>query len=359
VILVARGLRLCVLAGLTFLLWSVSASAQQEISSCLSPAVAELAAGKTAEVKAEPYAVGEIVYDIPSGAAAVVSGVGTSRTLTSSGKVGNLQVGRYDVVVSGSEYDTVRLAVDLSRGQSYELKPYRTGTLVVESTPSGAEVRVAGAYRGTTPVTVSSFYLGKYEVTQKQWVAVMGSNPSYSKGDERPVEQVSWLDVVDFCNRLSAKEGLQPCCTITGTSVSCDFGRNGYRLPTEAEWEYAAKGGRPSRGYTYVGGNDAGAVEWNDSNSGNTTHAVGGKQANELGLYDMSGNVWEWCWDWYGSYGAGAQTDPRGPSSGQYRLLRGGSAINGVTYLRAAYRCYYVPGDRYAFVGFRLARPRA
>jgi formylglycine-generating enzyme required for sulfatase activity len=209
-------------------------------------------------------------------------------------------------------------------------------------------------------VTVSSFYLGKYEVTQKQWVAVMGSNPSSFKGDDRPVEQVSWFDAVDFCNRLSAKEGLELCYTISGMNVTCDFSKNGYRLPTEAEWEYAARGGRSSRGYTYAGGNDAGAVAWCGANSGETTHAVGGKQANELGLYDMSGNVYEWCWDWYGNYGAGAQMDPRGPSSGQCRVVRGGSwDRRDDTDLRPAVRGFVEPGNRYSSLdGFRLARPR-
>jgi len=194
-------------------------------------------------------------------------------------------------------------------------------------------------------------------VTQKQWVTVMGSNPSYSKGDDKPVEQVSWFDAVDFCNRLSAKEGLEFCYTISGTNVICDFSKNGYRLPTEAEWEFAARGGRLSRRYAYAGGNDAGAVAWYGGNSAGTTHAVGGKQANELGLYDVSGNVWEWCWDWYGSYGAGVQTDPRGPSSGQYRLLRGGSWKGNDAFLRASYRDRDEPGNRLNyFLGFRLAR---
>jgi formylglycine-generating enzyme required for sulfatase activity len=229
------------------------------------------------------------------------------------------------------------------------------GTFQMGSTSGEADERPVHS------VTASSFYLGKYEVTQKQWIAVMSSNPSNFKGDNLPVEQVSWYDAVDFCNRLSAKEGLQPCYTISGTTVSCDFSRNGYRLPTEAEWEYAARGGRSSRGYTYAGGSDAGAVGWYSGNSGSTTHAVGGKQANELGLYDMSGNVWEWCWDWYGSYGSGAQTDPRGPSSGQYRLLRGGSWSSSLdAILRASSRLWAGPGSRFLnFSGFRVARSRA
>jgi formylglycine-generating enzyme required for sulfatase activity len=219
------------------------------------------------------------------------------------------------------------------------------------------QMGAAGVAEPVHSVSLSSFYLGKYEVTQKQWVTVMGSSPSAFKGDNLPVESVSWYDAVDFCNRLSAKEGLEPCYTISGTTVSCDFSKNGYRLPTEAEWEYAARGGRSSRGYTYSGENDAGRVGWYSGNSGNTTHPVGGKQANELGLYDMSGNVWEWCWDWYGSYGSEAQTDPRGPSSGSNRLWRGGSWYNDdVSYLRASSRSRAGPGDRPFNIGFRVAR---
>jgi sulfatase modifying factor 1 len=206
-------------------------------------------------------------------------------------------------------------------------------------------------------VTVSSFYLGKYEVTQKEWVAVMGANPSRFKGDAHPVERVSWMDVVEFCNRLSVMVGLQPCYTISGTSVSCDFSRNGYRLPTEAEWEYAARGGRQSRGYTHAGSSDANAVAWYLANSSFSTHPVGTKAANELGICDLSGNVWEWCCDWYGNYRSGILLDPTGPTSGSNRVLRGGAWQNlgytaGVTY-RSPYRA---PGRRNDNFGFRVAR---
>jgi formylglycine-generating enzyme required for sulfatase activity len=145
-------------------------------------------------------------------------------------------------------------------------------------------------------VTLSDFYIGKYEVTQKQWREIMGNNPSHFNGDERPVEYVSWNDAQEFIRKLNAKTGQK------------------YRLPTEAEWEYAACGGQQSRGYTYSGSNDINAVAWYGNNSNNKTHAVGQKQANELGLHDMSGNVWEWCGDWYDNYSSGAQTNPAGPA---------------------------------------------
>ena len=186
-------------------------------------------------------------------------------------------------------------------------------------------------------VTVSSFYMSKYEITQKQWVEIMGSNPSSFKGDNLPVELVSWDDVQEFIRKLNAKTGKQ------------------YRLPTEAEWEYAARGGTKSKGYKYSGSNTLSNVAWSDENSGGETHPVGSKMPNELGLYDMSGNVWEWCWDWYGDYGSSAQTNPTGPSSGSYRVNRGGSWRSYAWDCRVTYRFNYsYPGRRRNSIGFRL-----
>lgn len=189
-------------------------------------------------------------------------------------------------------------------------------------------------------VTVSTFYMSKYEITQKQWVEIMGSNPSNFRGDNLPVEQVSWEDVQDFIRKLNLKTGKQ------------------YRLPTEAEWEYAARGGTKSKGYKYSGSNTLSTVAWYDDNSGSTTHPVGSKMPNELGLYDMSGNVWEWCGDWYGdrygNYGSSAQTNPAGPSSGSYRVLRGGSWFNIARNCRVSYRDADYPYPRPGRIGFRL-----
>lgn len=186
-------------------------------------------------------------------------------------------------------------------------------------------------------VTVSSFYMGKTEVTQRQWKAIMGSNPSYFTGDNRPVENVSWNDCQAFIQKLNQ---------LTGRT---------FRLPTEAEWEYAARGGKYHSGYKYSGSNEVGYVAWYEGNSGSQTHDVKTKQPNALGLYDMSGNVWEWCSDWYGSYGSGAQTNPQGPSSGSYRVLRGGSWYSYARYCRVSYRSDDYPDDRYNSFGFRLS----
>jgi formylglycine-generating enzyme required for sulfatase activity len=188
-------------------------------------------------------------------------------------------------------------------------------------------------------VTVSSFNIGKYEVTQAQWVAIMGNNPSAFKGDNLPVETVSWNDVQEFIRRLNTKTGKQ------------------YRLPTEAEWEYAAHGGNKSSGYKYSGGNNIGNVAWYGDNSGSTTHAVGTKQANELGIYDMSGNVWEWCSDWYDAYSSASQTNPTGTSSGSARVNRGGGWYNRASGCRVSARSSNSPGSSYIGLGFRLVVP--
>ena len=178
--------------------------------------------------------------------------------------------------------------------------------------------------------------MGKYEVRQSEWEAVMGSNPSRFKGEDLPVEQVSWEDCHEFIGRLNALTGLN------------------FKLPTEAQWEYAARGGNLSKGYKYSGSNNLGEVGWYESNSGNCTHRVGEKQPNELGLYDMSGNVWEWCEDWSGGYIVTSQRDPLGAASGSNRVDRGGSWGNEARYCRVSYRDSGTPGDRYGNLGFRL-----
>ena len=200
-------------------------------------------------------------------------------------------------------------------------------------------------------VKVSSFYIGKYEITQKQWTGIMGSNPSYFKSDDRPVESISWYQAVEFCNKLSEKEGLTPVYTINERDITCNWKAIGYRLPTEAEWEFAARGGNKSKGFNYSGSNNIDEVAWYHTNK---TQPVGTKKANELGIYDMSGNVWEWCWDWYGSYPSSAN-NPTG-ASGTKRVLRGGSWSYDARYCRGAFRRSYCPDNGGYNYGFRLVR---
>ena len=187
-------------------------------------------------------------------------------------------------------------------------------------------------------VTLNDFYIGKYEVTQAQWRLVMGNDPSNFKGDNLPVESVSWNDVQEFINRLNQRTG------------------ENYRLPTEAEWEYVARGGNQRRDTKYSGSNNIEEVAWYEKNSGGKTHPVGSKKANELGIHDMSGNVYEWVNDWYGNYSDGRLTNPKGPSSGSNRVIRGGSYSNNEWSARVSHRNDTDPGKRYKNLGFRLAR---
>ena len=187
-------------------------------------------------------------------------------------------------------------------------------------------------------VTLSSYCIGETEVTQALWQAVMGSNPSSFTGDmQRPVECVTWNDCQTFITKLNE---------ITGKT---------FRLPTEAEWEYAARGGKRSQGYKYAGSNTIGDVAWYLSNSSSTTHAVATKAPNELGLYDMSGNVCEWCQDWYGSYSSESQTNPTGPASGSGRVDRSGCWMDYDRSCRVSFRVNDNPTYSGNILGLRLA----
>ena len=188
-------------------------------------------------------------------------------------------------------------------------------------------------------VNLSTFQLAKTPITQKQWEKVMGKNPSYFTGcPDCPVEKVSWNDTQEFLQKLNQQTG------------------QSFHLPTEAQWEFAARGGNLSKGYSYAGGNDPNEVAWHSKNAGYKTHPVGQKKPNELGLYDMSGNVWEWCQDWYDSYPSGPQTDPIGPTSGDKRVIRGGSWLRYASVLRVAYRGRWYPDRGDDYIGFRPAR---
>ncbi len=252
--------------------------------------------------------------------------------------------------------------------------------------PGGAFKSTRSNYTGKN-LTLPDFYLGKYEVTQKEWTDVMGKNPAKFPGDNLPVESVSWYDCVDYCNRRSEREGLQPYYIIDEVhkdannqtaiddvkwTVMINAGANGYRLPTEAEWEYAATGGQQSQSHVYSGGDDIGQVAWFWQNAGDKPltgewrwptidanhtqpHAIGGKAPNELGLFDMSGNVREWCWDWYGELSDDG-TVAQGSTSESGRVWKGGGWIGGDFCCAPAFRAGMEANGKGPDQGLRVCR---
>ena len=228
------------------------------------------------------------------------------------------------------------ITIPVKDGICIEMVKVEAGTFMM-----GATSEMKNPYDDEKPVhqvtLTNDYYMGKYEVTQALWQVVMGKNPSYFKGDNLPVNYVRWKDCQRFISKLNSMTGRK------------------FRLPTEAEWEYAARGGKKSRGYQYSGSSNISDVAWYDGNSGDKTHPVGTKQANELGIYDMTGNVLEWCQDWYGSYYSSSQTNPTGATSGSRHVNRGGSWAKNVR--RSSPSCRYgaIYVDRDLDLGFRLA----
>ena len=228
------------------------------------------------------------------------------------------------------------ITIPVKDGICIEMVKVEGGTFMM-----GATSEMKNPYDDEKPVhqvtLTNDYYMGKYEVTQALWQVVMGKNPSYFKGDNLPVNYVRWKDCQRFISKLNSMTGRK------------------FRLPTEAEWEYAARGGKKSRGYQYSGSSNISDVAWYDGNSGDKTHPVGTKQANELGIYDMTGNVLEWCQDWYGSYYSSSQTNPTGATSGSRHVNRGGSWAKNVR--RSSPSCRYgaIYVDRDLDLGFRLA----
>jgi formylglycine-generating enzyme required for sulfatase activity len=220
---------------------------------------------------------------------------------------------------------------------SFKMIAVKAGTFMMGANEDDA--MAANNEKPRHQVTLTkNYWIGETEVTQELWQAVTGNNPSYFTGTNFPVEQVSWNDIQTFITALNQLTG------------------NNFHLPTEAEWEFAARGGNQSHNYLYSGSNTINDVAWYPSNSNHTTHQVKTKQPNELGIYDMSGNVWEWVNDWYSNYTSDAQTDPQGPAAGSTRVLRGGSYSSGASDTRVASRSTSLTPTNYgSHFGFRLA----
>ena len=223
----------------------------------------------------------------------------------------------------------------------------------------GSPADEAGRFDDEGPVhevRVSAFTMMRVPVTRRLYLSIMQPETSLSEADEHPMTRVSWFAAAQFCNRLSQHQGLSPCYQIDGTNVQWEQGATGYRLPTEAEWEYACRAGTQSR---FSFGDDERWLEryaWYAANSGGSVQAVGCKVPNPWGLYDMHGNVWEWCGDWYGRYDVHPQTNPTGPLAGRWRVIRGGSFFNPPEFLRSARRVRDPPEDQGGDLGFRCVR---
>ena len=277
------------------------------------------------EIRKSGYTTSRQTVMISEGQTASISGSLTSSTSSSTANT---------LSSSGSSLSGNALTIPVKNGINIEMVKVETGSFNMGATPE--TIYPDNDEKPVHRVTLTNdYYIGKYEVTQALWQAVMGSNPSFFKGTDLPVETVSWNDCQDFISKLNAMTGKR------------------FRLPTEAEWEYAARGGKKSRGYLFSGSITLGDVAWYKENSGSKTHVVGTKQPNELGIYDMSGNVWEWCQDWKGSYSSSPQTNPTGAVSGSYRVCRGGSWLISAWYCRSSCRYNFTP-DCHCSRGLRL-----
>lgn len=316
-------------------------------------------------------------------------------------RISNVQSGSHNVELRAGDKNQ-SCSVNVSKDQEIKLD------FSFDLTPAGMVFVESGSFmmgsndgdedeKPVHKVTVSSFYIGKYEVTVAEFATFVDAtgyktsaesgnwafiwngskweqkkdaswnNPYFIQGEKNPVTCVSWFDAIAYCNWLSNKEGLEPCYSLSGNAnphewspglVVCNWQANGYRLPTEAEWEFAARGGVKSKGYQYSGSDDVVSVAWYLNNSEKKTQAVGTKQANELGIYDMSGNIREWCWDWYDSayFTKSPSSDPRGADSGSSKILKGGVWFYYVGDCRMSYRPYINPSQSHNTFGFRIAR---
>ena len=274
----------------------------------------------------------EVVAAVSSANDLIQDNVSTSSTSSSQSATTSSGFSSTSSSVSSGSNE---ISIPVKNGITIDMVKVEAGTFMM-----GATLEMQDPWGDEKPVhqvtLTNDYYMGKYEVTQALWQAVMGSNPSKFKGDNLPVEQVSWNDCQEFISKLNSMTDRK------------------FRLPTEAEWEYAARGGKKSRGYQYSGSCNISDVAWYTDNSGSKTHPVGTKQANELGLYDMTGNVLEWCQDWYGSYVGSSQTNPTGAVSGSYRVFRGGSWCSLARNCRSSYRYCDSPVIRFNLLGLRL-----
>ncbi|MDD2229289.1 MAG: chitobiase/beta-hexosaminidase C-terminal domain-containing protein [Candidatus Cloacimonetes bacterium] len=316
---------------------------------------------------------------------------------TTSGATIRYTTNGNDPTANSTQYNS---SISVSQTTTIKAKAFKSGwtdsaiasaTYTISSTP-GQMVYVPGGTftMGRTTgggdsdelpihnVTLNPFYMGKYEVTQAEYSQYMQPSSSwtssYGLGNNYPAYYVSWYAILKYCNLRSMAEGLTPVYSISGSTnpanwgavptstnttwnaAICNWTANGYRLPTEAEWEYAARGATNNPDYLYSGSDDIDAVAWYSSNAGSASHPVGSKSPNALGLYDMSGNLYEWCWDWYSSYSSSLQNNPTGPSSGSGRILRGGYWYDRAGLCRVANRDSDSPFDFYFGIGFRVCR---
>lgn len=298
----------------------------------------------------------QITTNISTSLTSLIKDGATVKSLIGSGTISEIVPGNYILTVEAQSYASQTENITLSDGQTLQKNvQLETKMIYIPSSTffmGSTTIFSSSDERPNHQVTLSAYEIGRYEVTQKEWRSVMGTNPSYFQGDNRPVEQVSWNDVISFCNKLSESEGLSPVYSFFGSaSVSADWKANGYRLPTEAEWENAAD---------YHSSITLEDIAWYHVNSKGTTHGIGEKERNELGMYDLIGNVWEWCWDWYLSYyyTSASQTDPKGPSSGIYRVARGGGFDSPENHCTHSKRFTWGPTRKHIATGFRLARSR-
>ena len=273
------------------------------------------------EIKKNGYGTESKQVNILEGQTATLAGMLTTNSSSS--------------VASGASLSGNTITIPVKNGINIDMVRVEAGTFTMGATPEMKDPYNDEKLIHQVTIT-NDYYIGKHEVTQALWKAVMGNNPSKFKGDNLPVEQVSWNDCQKFISKLN---------NITGKK---------FRLPSEAEWEYTARGGNKSRGYQYSGSNNLSDVAWYDNNSGSRTHAVGTKQANELGIYDMSGNVWEWCHDWDGDYNSSSRVNPTGAISGSFRVYRGGSWNRAARDCRSSYRGSLTPFYRNINLGLRL-----